>query len=351
MPPGRSRFDFLGMARNPLIEGKDLAVYTRAHEIQEIFSNEPSQRFTFEIVAGVGRYAIACLISQSPPFTIPAARFIVKQALGSEGTTEALQTEIKYLELLKGSPHIQQILGVEYPNPLGPFKVLTLFTDYAENGTIWHFIQRAQEKGERLPQRLLWRLFWCSLAWPNGEPKEVVRFGVEKSKLVHHGLNIDNVVIGVGDGAEHYLTPILKAVDLGLADDADPEYGPADKQNIFYIGAIMYALITLSSEQPISTLYFNINYFGQNVRVESHAAALVGPKYHWMDDDLRGAVAWCITRDDSERPTIENLARLVQHHAQHKTADVYANTADAAIETDEAIVAYARRLMVPQPEA
>lgn len=57
--------------------------------------------------------------------------------------------------------HVVKPLAID-PNPLVNLGVPYYITEYLQNGTLKLFVQRTRQAGERLPNRLLWRLFLCS---------------------------------------------------------------------------------------------------------------------------------------------------------------------------------------------
>ncbi|KAI1102272.1 hypothetical protein F4804DRAFT_269615 [Jackrogersella minutella] len=125
--------------------------------LRETFSLDKKMRFTFESVIGKGIAGVACKISQKSP----DRNFVVKVALSDEGEKEALMRESGMLQTLAGSPHIQAIYAVK-ENPLeGVLRLPFLITEYIENGTLYHFINKALDYQQPLANRLLWRLFSC----------------------------------------------------------------------------------------------------------------------------------------------------------------------------------------------
>ncbi|KUI60927.1 Myoblast growth factor receptor egl-15 [Cytospora mali] len=212
-------------------------------------------------VLGWGGNGVASLFEVGPGSGVARKKVVVKSMLRS-GHGNDMDAERRMTLNLKRARHIVQILSwrlelmanIDPPNQVpgatngwalidGNKELLTL--EYMKNGDLWGFIKKIAAAGERTPNKILWKIFFClvraciSMKVPprlrtgaNGEPfwdnsvgpdlVEGVPSAADPTRkhtldVVHFDLDTKNILIGDFDNNEHQTAPILKVSDFGLA--------------------------------------------------------------------------------------------------------------------------------------
>ncbi|KAI1257366.1 hypothetical protein MGN70_000406 [Eutypa lata] len=285
-------------------------------------------------------------------------RFVAKA--GTSGTEDAVNNEISYLNILQYAMHVVKPLAID-PNPLVNLGVPYYITEYLQNGTLKLFVQRTRQAGERLPNRLLWRLFLCmvragvEIAWPPNNPVQLGQIGTgPPSKLAHNDFHNENLMFGSLDNntPEHALVPILQLIGFGKSGDMDvspalnafqlanydrqlnlDQYRrPADKRthgtdkNIYDVGVLMALIIRQRDSASPADIRTWIRDPNLLPRVEGISD---------LDSDLRLLVQRCIAENPLNRPRLEELLVTVSDAVVTKTAQAYPN--NEGFESDDHI--------------
>ncbi|ORY70313.1 uncharacterized protein BCR38DRAFT_481450 [Pseudomassariella vexata] len=234
-------------------------------KLKAYFSSEP--RYHFDGVIGGGANGIAYKI------TTPNKKLVLKicplgvdlgdgKPRDDDDDEEAslpeevasLQSEVQWLQKLRGCAHIVQTLDIPgdpllrnapegvVPHGMGAWT----FMEYAENGTLFDMIGKYQNlyAGQVFPNRVLWRFFMCliracvEMAYydskdgdvrvdPTTVPLEHLG-GRPPGNLAHMDIKGSNIVAGAlipgFQTREHDITPILKLIDFGEAQEIDDAY-------------------------------------------------------------------------------------------------------------------------------
>ncbi|TGJ85432.1 hypothetical protein E0Z10_g3308 [Xylaria hypoxylon] len=213
-------------------------------------------RHEFENVAGQGGSGIALCFRDKQAGPDEFSRFIIKTV--PLGDRKEIANETKWLRRLQWAEHIVTPLKLD-PGPLAIprreggrlifFGRSYFFIEYLENGTLDALLFKRRAAGlGRLPNRILWSIFLCPMAYPpfrirnRRGPKHKSRELLpspfyDPGNLVHTDMNLGNLMFGeVGEpppeepplAAEHHLVPIVKLIDFGDAMEVKtPEILPA----------------------------------------------------------------------------------------------------------------------------
>ncbi|KAI1779026.1 kinase-like protein [Hypoxylon cercidicola] len=310
-----------------------------AHQglLKEFFSDDP--RFVFQKLVAHGNYGSASHIKYIDPRVPSVKDFLVKMAFNDEDARESMIKERKFLEKFRGNSHIVQLIDIP-ENPLEDELLAEdvnpndwIIMEWIQCGTFGEFIYMARGTARRmLPNRLLWRFFLClirsviAMAWADNN--ENINHDVPASELVHNDLHLNNVLLGEPPmDEEHRITPILKIIDFGVAGEWPISDGPNARQsNIYDIGSLMMALITLSPERPPSQdNYPTFTMGGREVKTE--ATRLV-PCPDGVDPTLAALVCACMASDYKSRPTLTFLLDTTVTAVRERTAAYYQNIPD-----------------------
>ncbi|KAI0839907.1 kinase-like protein [Hypoxylon sp. FL0890] len=331
--------------------------------LKQYFDTNP--RFEFVNLVGHGNFGSACRVRYNDPKNKIWKYFLVKKSFSQEGANDALRTEKKYLRRLRGGAHIVRMLDIE-DNPLnksnvsksaapGPSKSANKLPDideewmileWLEHGTVGEFIMKARNmKVERLPNRLLWRFFYClvrgciAMAWPPNRSddkveNEKVKPGVPESRLVHNDLHDANVLLGEPPtDPEHTISPIIKIIDFGIAGEWAWRKGQATavQSNIYEIGRIMVLLIglwswTILDVNEDKTSKFRMTEDGPEIETDAvMMLPLTGDttRFPHLDPLLGRLVCACLATDHSDRPTLQQLSADVAKAVSTRGASFY----------------------------
>ncbi|KAI1480580.1 hypothetical protein F4774DRAFT_76312 [Daldinia eschscholtzii] len=174
------------------------AVSRRVSELGHFFSKD--RRFESKGLIATGTYGFTIRVEVRDP-NLPGLRdIVVKRARGGADARSNLVAEKASLERLQGNPHIVRLINIPN-NPLrgNVDRRDWIILEWVEHGELRTFINKARAvlgRGQRLPNRLLWRLFLCllrccvAMAWPNAS--EEPQRDVELSGIVHGDLHQGN---------------------------------------------------------------------------------------------------------------------------------------------------------------
>ncbi|KAI1100440.1 kinase-like protein [Jackrogersella minutella] len=321
-------------------------------KMKEYFVGNP--RFDFRGLVAQGNYGSASRVQYNDPDNKSLDSFLIKKAFATEHAEKTMRTERDYLLKLRGAMHIVQLIDIPN-NPLsqqGTSKGLMgewVILEWLEHGTIGDFITKTRNKGvDRLPNRLLWRLFLCliraciAMAWPPNRndgavSSEVVRHDISASNIMHNDLHTGNVLLGSPPtDAEHTIAPILKFIDFGLAGEWWwGENAPSGvESNIWDIGQLMIALITLERYVQIQRIerpghkpaMFASAAGGPEIETDGNAILpLTGDEspFPQLDPLLRRLVCSCLATKPGDRPSLEDISYNVAQAVLDRDASFY----------------------------
>lgn len=132
-----------------------------AYQVRLIFNYFHSKPvYSYERILGKGSYGVACLLREVRNEVL-LQKFVVKRSILGHGDG-SIKNEAKVLDWLAGAPHIVKKIALSKTEDIerylsGP----TLITEYLRNGTLARFILRLEDTPEKIPNRLLWRIFLC----------------------------------------------------------------------------------------------------------------------------------------------------------------------------------------------
>ncbi|KAI1803836.1 hypothetical protein F4811DRAFT_523228 [Daldinia bambusicola] len=139
------------------------SVSRRVAELEHSFSKD--RRFVSKGLLATGSYGFTIRVEVRDP-NVPGLRnIVVKRARGGADARSNLRVERRFLERLQGNPHIVRIINLP-DNPLGGSLDTRdwIILEWVEHGELRSFISKARVvlgRGQRLPARLLWRMFLC----------------------------------------------------------------------------------------------------------------------------------------------------------------------------------------------
>ncbi|OTA93387.1 hypothetical protein M434DRAFT_11663 [Hypoxylon sp. CO27-5] len=321
-----------------------------ARGLKEYFDEDP--RFEFKGLIYPGVDASTFRVRYKDPQGPVETDFVVKKALNTQFSRDALIRERGHLKSFLGSTHIVKILDlVDNPLEKNNYPGEWVILEYLSNGTIDEFITfLVRRRIERLPNRVLWRFFLCliraccAMAWPRNlapdQPQELEFPILDRplSGLAHNDLHGSNVLIGEFlPDPEHNITPVLKFIDFGhTGAPRSAEAGiTGERQNVWDIGAIMLSLIAV---QPLMNPrnHASVQIYALRNNLESKASWIFRPndeRPEGLDEALGDMVGACLAVDPSLRPSLEDLSALALEAVIRRDARFYGeySESDAAI--------------------
>ncbi|KAI0853045.1 kinase-like domain-containing protein [Daldinia vernicosa] len=355
--------------------------------LTDYFESEDPIRFRFEKIIGVGAYGIAWRLKYKPSTPSGGSgksrRVVMKMdrshatsGLGEQGGDEGdesrptISHESHYLSILKWAKHVVNL--IEPPNdplkqqipdipPHGIKEGEWMYLEWLENGTLSSFLDRAIEANRQLPNRMMWRFFLCltrmgiAMAWPPDGPgddggPQLETIGQRRARrMVHDDLHDENVMFGDFDeeDGEHDLTPVMKAIDFGLAKiyGDHPRYrGMGMLDNIFSFGILMSEIATLdrSNAGIGEPTHEDADLYAEGREEEILIAATVlipdeEPNTS-IDPDLRYLIASCTQIRKEDRPSLQDLERQITEAIETRDEQWYVSrNMNARGESDENI--------------
>ncbi|KAI0541196.1 hypothetical protein GGR58DRAFT_519940 [Xylaria digitata] len=270
-------------------------------------------------------------------------RFVIKYTHNA-GSLLCVEKEIRFAKRLYGQAHIAQLI-VDGNGPREPLNVpedtprekrIFLVTEYLENGELQKFQSKANVRRfsginvNPIPNRVLWYIFKClarivlALAYvPNRplgslgggqtiletpglfEPTTATHYQIYHGDLKNH---LGNLMFGEYDADEHYLVPILKAIDFSEATDSYGEFtnrlrggitgDTLTQGNIRDVGIVMQSLYGHSGvDTPERFFRYNKN----------------------LDEDIYYLATRCADPDHTKRPGANELFNTVHNFTLRKT--------------------------------
>ncbi|KAG6357446.1 hypothetical protein INS49_013323 [Diaporthe citri] len=231
------------------------------------FIQEPTKKMLSTIrgasllkILGYGGQGVAALLEVTDRQG-PSKKAVMKMCTeDDEWAIEDLKTEKKWQVSLMRAMHAVQLIkwATLRGTPLAPEDVeldnnpRLYFMELMKNGDLHQVIGRAGNIGQKLPSRLLWKIFACLIRgciamkypprlqsivsgtnenWlpevgPNIREEVPAGLGMRTARdydLVHFDLDPKNIFIGDFDGEGHGYVPRFKIADLGLADRTTEE--------------------------------------------------------------------------------------------------------------------------------
>ncbi|RYP12976.1 hypothetical protein DL765_007063 [Monosporascus sp. GIB2] len=364
-------------------------------DIYNLFEFDPN--FEYEHILGQGRNGVACVVRERKDGQF-RRRIVVKRPTAKDPfIVDKVRKELQILKLLCGAPHIVRPLVLDEFSPddddpselIGQlFEGPILITEHLDSGSLKRFIYRALKVDYQIPNRVLWRIFLCPLAFPPGDernehlvPETMWRTRSSKTprnrvldnqtqylQILHNDLHDENVVFGdldlVAWSIEHRMTPILKMIDFGSAEQFD--FGSQELKDRLAghpnEGNLMHNIIT---KQTGATLlpYGDPDDEDKTVKVDlddgtsfrSFAKALypsaeIARPYPALDAELRLLIARCVCARNAaaQQPSIKELLGAAGDAVHNRGADFYANgnQNDNQEETDANIAVIIQDLML-----
>ncbi|RYO98409.1 hypothetical protein DL763_002248 [Monosporascus cannonballus] len=354
-------------------------------DIYNLFEFDPN--FEYEHILGQGRNGVACVVREREDGQF-RRRIVVKRPTAKDPfIADKVRKELQILKSWMISPpgndDPSELIGQLFEGPI-------LITEHLDSGSLKRFINRALKVDYQIPNRVLWRIFLCPLAFPPGDernehlvPETMWRTRSSKTprnrvlvnqtqylQILHNDLHDENVVFGdldlVAWSIEHRMVPILKMIDFGSAEKfdfgsdelKDRSASHPNEGNVFDIGRLMHNIIT---KQTGATLlpYGDPDDEDKTVKVDlddgasfkSFAKALypsaeIARPYPSLDRKLRLLIARCVCARDAaaQQPSIKELLEAADDAVRTRGADFYAN--DNQSETDANITVIIQDLML-----
>ncbi|RYP10776.1 hypothetical protein DL765_007987 [Monosporascus sp. GIB2] len=314
----------------------------RKKRLETYFEGDTEKRFQLENRHGQGGQASVYKVKYTRPGcgnAIP--RFLVLKLADPEkkSDVEGLRREKAILRRLQGCKHIARMRNATN-DPLAPAEDelgwAWIYLDILENGTLRTFMERSKAAGlNSLPNRLLWRIFMCSMAWPrraDNENETTMRQLPISTRITHNDVHSDNFMFGpYMENPEHDISPVLKLLDFGQSEVwgniRHNSGATAEQWNIEDIGLIMASVIILEIDKRYTggEIEVDLSQFGRPNNVLSPASGILpdagngdmdlslDPCPH-IDLDLRHIVAACMAEDPNQRPTLAELEKWVYTH-------------------------------------
>ncbi|KAK5630074.1 hypothetical protein RRF57_005789 [Xylaria bambusicola] len=364
------------------------------------FANNPA--WEFEKVLGNGSYGITVLLADKDPLHIRRdrnnrrRRIVLKRQLIPEQGMADFLAEMQALEQLRGHAHIAQMIdstvNTQYfrsrggrtvvflrrilraltNHPENIFKIMAhhrgpaILLEYLEGGSLYTFALRQYETNTKLPNRLLWSIFYCLMRAcaamtygknaPYGGPLELEELQQDEPHLLlrHNDIAFRNLMFDDYEPQvpEHQTLPKVVLIDFGLATyikrDGVPRAGEiADKYNMHECAKLMVKLI-----HPRAKVAGDLYAYITNPPLLTQAWEIIPDRYGydhfpWVDNQLRYLLCEALG-DLNYRPSLQQMLRRTRRGAL-KSASAYGPRAPD--ESDAACQAILQQLLhTPDPE-
>ncbi|KAI2639463.1 hypothetical protein GGS26DRAFT_268536 [Hypomontagnella submonticulosa] len=147
---------------------------------------------------------------------------------------EAWEYEGRVLEMLRGFPHIVNLLS---QGRLRFMRTYGLLLEYSGYGTLESFLNRVIERDIQMPERVLWSMFYClvqaciTMKWPIHTTTGIPPENTPSTDIDHNDIHSGNVLLHGLDysSSEHSHGPWLKLIDFGHATVRGEYKGPSSK--------------------------------------------------------------------------------------------------------------------------
>ncbi|KAI0195449.1 hypothetical protein F4808DRAFT_464270 [Astrocystis sublimbata] len=343
-------------------------------EVQGHFTGNPL--WEFEKFLGNGSYGVTVLLKDRGAMKFgqrkmqlrKPRRVCLKRSINPQASEQAFASEITGLNAVRGLAHHVQVidsaldvseftskshqgirdvlksLAAPLYNPptrifriLGRYKGPAILLEYIENGSILALMDKIHAQHIYLPNRLLWRWFYClvrgfvGLTWKQpkhvkGEPLVVEGIPAPERLTGHsHGdLAERNVTIDEcePERAEHRVAPTLKFIDFGMYHPT-PNMPQLD-HDLMNVTSILINLIHAHQMwggiHPGDTARYKEQY-------ETYAVTLarrpnVNDMVPFLDEDLRDLVCQVLAVEKAHRPTVPEILLRIEN-GMEKGPDQY----------------------------
>ncbi|KAI0468767.1 hypothetical protein F4859DRAFT_516928 [Xylaria cf. heliscus] len=345
-----------------------------ADQLRGIFSDHPL--WELERILGHGAYGITALLRDRGAMKFgqfktrirKPKRVVLKRPIYQATGERDFQAELEGLKRTRGLAHHVQAFGTTmdvstyrskskegvrdalrnifapFNNPpiniftiLGHYQGPALLLEYIENGNLLDFVSRAFLKRIIIPNRLLWRFYFCLIRGVSGmvfrQPPykeggplilETAPVNAQPRDFMHGDIAHRNIMIGECDPTveDHRITPILKFIDFGLSHQAR-NHESAVRANITDATFIIEYMIahTVIHQVPRAIQYWD--YKG----VQTSATALIPEIYGYdpfpnLDEELRDLIAESMRANQALRPSVQEIYMRVEN-GMKKTASQY----------------------------
>ncbi|KAI0435973.1 hypothetical protein F4803DRAFT_557454 [Xylaria telfairii] len=237
---------------------------------------------------------------------------------------------------------IRNLFAPFYNPPTNVFSILSryegpaILMEYIENGDLLTFVRKSQERRIVLPNRLLWRFYFClirgicGIIYQQKIPAkgqltlEAIPDGGQPGTFIHGDLASRNIMIGESDPEveDHRVTPILKYIDYGMSGSMK-EAGPAVRFNLFQVAETMLWMISderppVEAEGEQITQWKGIYTFAVNIIPFPSG---YDPCPH-LDEELRDLIAETLRVTSASRPTPREIFMRIEN-GMKKTPEDY----------------------------
>ncbi|KAI2628483.1 hypothetical protein GGR54DRAFT_587337 [Hypoxylon sp. NC1633] len=386
----RGRREADGSGADPVPGDNRLRLESRqqARIIRQYFQRERPLRYEAVTVISEGAWGFTLkmktVVPPGPSASLAGSRTFVIKAAPPEvrHAEDNLETEFGFLQRLRRCMHIVNLIP---PEKVRIQSSSVILMEWIPNGLLRDLLGRIADRGQPLPNRMLWRLFLClcrmliGMAWPDSTTAQ----GLEvipasntisgQSRIVHGDLNHGNVMIGNIESTEHTLVPILKLIDFGAASEM-PETQDANdaiRTNMLYIGRIMLFLVGGIHRSTPSDMKIHVGDQTNEKTIRSFAKDLdeVNPlrlqplrsendrrtvadehrrRMNNLDPNLRDLLVQCLASNKDNRPALPDLVREVENNIRTGTEQYYRqqNFPYAQNESDAALRRISRELFL-----
>ncbi|KAI0449765.1 hypothetical protein F5B21DRAFT_32010 [Xylaria acuta] len=375
------------MAGN-LSQGQQIVLLNAAtDQIKGLFVDHPL--WELEQILGNGAYGITALLrdrgamkfGQHKSKIRKYKRVVLKRPIYRHAGIRDFENEINALRILRGMAHHVQAIatttdvstyqsksreGVRdtlrnifapFRNPpnniftiLGRYQGPAILLEYIENGSLLAFKRKLWESRITLPNRLLWRFYFCLIRGVCGmvfeQPKptkgqstvlELAPDDGRHIEFLHGDIATRNIMIGECDPEveDHRITPILKFIDYGFSGPAR-DAAEAIRENLYHASTLMCYLVNENSRyldwDRVMVEYKGIQTYAANI--VPYPPGSQDPCPH-IDEDFRDLLVECNRVNPLGRPPIQEVFLRAQNGVA-KTASDYRyrefEESDAAIE-------------------
>ncbi|KAI1752022.1 hypothetical protein F4782DRAFT_547307 [Xylaria castorea] len=342
-------------------------------QLKGIFVDHPL--WEFERILGNGAYGLTVLLRDRGAMKFGQLktrmrkykRVVLKRPIYRQAGFDDFENEMKALETLTGLAHHVQVIattknvsayrsksreGVRdtlknifapFRNPptniftiLGHYQGPAILLEYIENGSLLSFQMKLREKRITLPNRLLWRFYFCLIRGvcgmafeqetrKKGQPPvlEIIPEDRRHRLFVHDDIAGRNVMIGECDpeDEDHRVSPILKFIDYGMSRPAR-DAAEAILENLMPASIVMLHLISentpLLDYSNVKVKYKGVTTYAANI-VPIPGGFIPCP---FLDEELRDLLAEVFRVNNAQRPPIQEIFMRIQN-GMAKTAAAY----------------------------
>ncbi|TRX97983.1 hypothetical protein FHL15_001193 [Xylaria flabelliformis] len=333
-------------------------------QLKGIFVDHPL--WELEQILGNGSYGVTVLLrdrgatkfGQDKTKIRKPKRVVLKRPIHRQAGIRDFENEIRAFETLSGLAHHVQAIATtadvsDYRSksregirdalknifapfrnpPINVFKILghyqgpAILLEYIENGSLLSFHTKLWEKRITLPNRLLWRFYFCLVRGvcgmvfeqekhKKGQPLvlETTPENGRHREFLHGDIASRNIMIGECDPEveDHRITPILKYIDYGFSGPAR-NAEEAIRENLFNASVLILYLIHPDSAH-LDFENLALEYKG----IYTYAASIIPwPNGRnpcpYLDEELRDLLAEVFRVNPAQRPSIQEVFMRTQN--------------------------------------